>query len=463
MQMKPWRDNWPVGGPLWSVLICALLLLPGCPRQPADAPAANKTTARQTEAQPEPVAVHYPAVARDYLFACLQHPTESGYPPLGPAWQLLGQLRHCSSDPELAALNRRVTGMVEAAGGEPVPELATAWLAVEPEQATEFIAAKLAADAEGYLDALAYRPEIALAIFADTDPLALSAAGQLYLVRMLVAWRPLSADYLPLLTKLAQAEAPKARLQAIGMLIPLGSASDEQWQELWHAGHDGGADMEAAVEGIRLSGDGGFADALVPHAAKARLGEAQESKPQHEVLYAAYALTFLPGEQAQLMRRKLLAAADPTVRWAARLGELLHGTPRPWEEAVAAEGATVPALLVALQPKQVVHPDLLPTYTLLAGQPDASLRIMVASHLNRYTPYTSYPAAAELATGLAADTAPEVRAAAWLAIAELGLPDLGAEAAAIVADETQSGEVRLAAAAYLMMQADKIYDQEVAP
>ena len=461
--MKAWRNNRPVNGPVWLLLLCALLLLNGCPKTSADGSSSPGTTARQSQSQTQPAAVSYPAAARDYLLASLRQPTEDGYPPLGPVWQVIARLKHGGDDPEMAELIRQVTGTVEAAGGEPVPELVTAWLAIDPEQATDFIAAKLMDGEEGYLDALAYRPETALALFAEQDPLALSESGRLYLMRMLVAWSPLSAEYTPLLSQLAKAPEPSVRLQAIGMLVALDAADEEQWQELWHAGHDEGGDLEAAVEGIRLSGDGGFAEALVPHAVKVQLGEAAELKRSNEALYAAYALTFLPGEQARLMRGKLLHATDPMIRWAARLGELLHGEPRAWQEAIAAEGVSSQAMLVALQPRQVMHPDLLPTYGQLVEQADPNLRALAAGQLNRYAPYTSNPAVVEIAQGLTTDPQPSVRAAAWNTCAELELPGQADSALAVLADESEPGEVRLAAAAYLMLQADNMCDQEEAP
>lgn len=428
-----------------------MLLLAACPatreadtEQPESQPPAAVADADAAAADASEAAPYSTAVL-EYVEQCLGHPTEPGYPPLEPVWLVIAQLNRLAETPAAGSLCAAVSRMVQQAGDAPPPQLVAAWLACEPEPAQAFIAGSLAGGDPRYIDSLSFSPESGREVLGAMKLSELEADLAQRIVRLIIRWPRQAGGDGPLLGQLADHANATARLQAIGLLAALDEASERQLKELGDAVRAADETLPAAAEGIRLSGDGDLAGALVTLAAKANLGdEDPEAARQREVLYASYALTGLPGEQARLLRRKLLGAVDPTVRWQARLGELLHGEPSYWDEAVVARGVDDPEMWMALDPPEAWHALLLPTLARAVAQPGT--RIAAAAQLNRYGALASDRGVIELVDELLSDAEAGVHGAAWLAAGTLGLWDQaeGAEAAAL--DEAVDPAVRIAAA-----------------
>jgi hypothetical protein len=276
---------------------------------------------------------------------------------------------------------------------------------------------------------------------------------------LLRKWEPLRQSDLPLLRALAGQEDPRSRLRAIGYLLALGAASEQQLGELKAALRSERInELSAAVEACRISRDEALAAVLVSAVAKIPLStDAREGQVQLEStsLYASYALTYLPGEQAGLLRSKLLDASDVRVRWQARLGELLHGNPLPWYQAM--EGGRPESeqdLWLALQPDAVMHPSLLLTYKQLAGSADPERRLLVARHLNRYRAAASERLLRETLEILLTDKQPEIVVDAWHSAAECRVPGFEQQAQRLLDDTAQLPMLRLGAAYYLLRMAE---------
>ncbi|GEM_PF-3317277 len=433
-----------------------MLLLAACPagreadtNEPAAQPSAAvdegaaSEQAESADAEPAP----YSAAVLDYVEQCLSHPTEPGYPPLEPVWLTIAQLERLADTPAAAGLRAAVSRMVEQAGELPPPQLVAAWLGCEPQAAGAFIADSLAAGDVRYIDSLSFSPAAGRKLLGEMELAELEADPVRRIVRLMLRWPRDAGGDVVLLRQLAEQPNATARLQAIGLLAALGEADERQLDQLGAAVRAADETLPAAAEGIRLSGDAELAGALVNLAAGARLGDEDPEQPkQREVLYASYALTGLPGEQARLLRAKLLGSADPTVRWEARLGELLQGEPSWWDEAVRAGGADDPEIWMALDPPDVSHPLLLPTLRAAASLDDPHWRSLVAAQLNRYGALASDREVRELVDLLLGDADAAVRGAAWSAAGTLGLWDLAEEAEMAAVDEAEDPAVRIGAA-----------------
>lgn len=436
----------------WLLLILSLVLL-GCPT--ADAPSGTATEGSSTQgvspvsSKDARAAKHYPKAAIDYVVQSLRHPTEPGYPPLSSTWLVIARMDCIATAPEAVNVRTVVMEQVANAGGQVLPELTAAWLAVSPEEAAEHISGLLAAGEYSVLNALWHQPELGQDLLAGLDFATLEGRDGITAIKLLTHWERMTGKpiNIELLKELAGSADSDIRLQAIGLLIAQGISGPVQREELRNAARNQPVLLAAASEGIKLSRDGSLADALVPLAAKTQMGELDpEVQKQREPMYAAYALAYLPGEQAQLMRRKLLGAVDPAVRWQARLGELLHGDPAYWQAAVDKGGIDDFDMWVALEPEDAWHVDLLPTYAEAAQSEDPRQRSLAALHLNRYRSLTSNETVLEIITALVADDNEETRAIAWYTAGELGLSALREQALGIVESADKPGAERIAAA-----------------
>jgi hypothetical protein len=261
-----------------------------------------------------------------------------------------------------------------------------------------------------------------------------------------------------LLQQLAQSSEPRTQLRAIGYLCALGQASPKQVALLKEAlRSDRINSLSAAAEACRICRDPALAAVLVNPAALIPLGDAPlagGAQPESTGLYASYALAYLPGDQAKLLRTKLLDAADKRIRWQGRLGELLHGDIKPWYDAVLAADPGDPDMWLTIQPESVADPALLLTYKKTADAADPEVRLRTAQHLNRYGAAASDRLVGEILAKLIADEVPEVAAQAWHSAAVIRLPGRGNAAQLAVDDAAQPATVRLAAAFYVMRQAE---------
>jgi hypothetical protein len=149
------------------------------------------------------------------------------------------------------------------------------------------------------------------------------------------------------------------------------------------------------------------------------------------------------------MRKKLLNAQDGTVRWQARLGELLHGNPKPWDEAFQKEGSKSADFWIALEAVDRPAPALIPTYKLMSQSDDPTTRLRAVNALARYMLEARSSEADGIVLALLDYEVPEVRSAAWYAAGKLGIGDPDK----VIASKSEPPEVRLAAAYCALMQA----------
>jgi hypothetical protein len=434
-----------------ALLLLTALCLVACPLvkhgQPAPAARPSRETGAAATAQP----TADPAPALEFIRQALAKPATDGQAPLGPVWNTIARL---AGTPQAAALAplRETISQQAAAGGEAVPpQLVGAWLAVEPKPAQQFIRAKLKNGQYTYLQALACSPALLRQELArlDLTKLPLDCAQ---LTLELLRRAGVTKDDASLLKQLARHASPQISLRAIGYLKALGACTPQQEQTLLAgvASKDQTVYV-AALEGVKCSGAEGYADKLVPLVATVEMGdEDAAAKKDPRVLYAAYALAYLPGQQAELMRSNLLGARDPQVRWQARLGELLHGQPKYWNDAVDLFGCANKDLCTALQPPEALDPALLPLYAKAAQAEDVQVRVQAAQQLARYTTSGERGQAAGLLAQLAVDNDPQVAAAAFDSAAQLKLAELIPAAQAALEQKELPWEARLAAAGMLL-------------
>jgi hypothetical protein len=395
--------------------------------------------------------VSYPPMVVDYVNATIREPATVQHADLGQAWDAVANLSNAS--PFAGTIGQQVK--TTAAG--PVPPLIAAWVSADPEEAAAWLIVQLGQGRYPYLAALATQPAAGRVILHQVkldNPSRQLGNGVCDLLR---SWEPLRAEDIPLVKPLAESTEPATRLRAIGYLLALGAASEAQVEELKQAlGSAKNSEIAPAAEACRICQDERLASALVTPAALIKLGAEEPADAQHDsiALYTAYALTYLPGGQAKLLRQKLLGAADTQVRWQARLGELLHGDMQPWYDAVLKASDDDRSLWLALQPEGVAHPDLLPTYRKAAASPHDEVRLRVAEQLNRYRGYTSDKAVGEIVGKLIKDKVPAVAAQSWHSAALLHLAGFGAEAQHALDDSKTDPKVRLAAGFYQLKLAE---------
>jgi len=443
----------------WLQTLCVVLLLAlaGCPVNEPDgdgtAPARlSRPGDAASVSQVEQVAAEYPAAAVEYVTGCLMTPAQDGYAALGPAWLALSRLKCLAASDSAAGIRSALALNLEEAGTEPLPLLCAAWLAVEPEQAAEFLAGQLADGKYEYFDSFWHHPDAGVTALAGLDCAGLNEREAVRCLMLVRRWER-AGDLADQLKVLAEHEAESVRLLSIGMLISCGEATEEQVEELRGAVADYQRFSNVA-EGIKLSGDPEMAGALVPVAAQMEAGDVDPESRQHQVSLAAYALTGLPGSQAELMRDRLLGAVDPLVRWQARLGKLLQGAPDTWDKAVEESGITDQDLWIALQAEDIADPALVPTLALAARSDEPRLRSMAALQLNRYAAIASNQRVHTLVEKLTADEDENVRSAAWFCAGTLGTAGLLPAASTDIADENQPQQVRLGAAFYALRLAE---------
>jgi hypothetical protein len=452
------------------LLTCALLLLTACP---GDRTAGGAGKVGQTTNSAKTTATEtgeYPQDALDYLAAALQDPAREGKTtPLAITWSVIAQLDKLAEAPGGAAVRAEVGSDVEQFEGRPPVELVAAWLNCAPEPAREFIVERARQGDWSYIDALWFQPELARELLADKATRLVPDSG--VSATLAQRWLSLQAfwgrvterdgDLLGVISNLPN--VPRDSLRATGWLLRLQPERKEYIEYLTlglvKAVPGKYAPLEGAAEGIKLSRHEAFAELLVPIAATvvlsdtkfvgklAKLKDMQEANAQQ--LYMAYAVTYLPGEQAKLMRTKLLKAKDARIAWQARLGELLHGNPAPWDAAITKDGFKTNDWWVALQALDSPEPALLPTYRRMAESGDASVKLRALAQLGRFRQYAGNAEVAEIITMLTKDEVPEVRATAWYAAGKVGI----GEPRAAFEDSKQTPEVRMAAAFALLMGA----------
>jgi len=438
--------------PAWRAILATLALMAlavctgGCQRHPGAGAGATKTQSQRRSS----TAAALPAEALDCIAQCLEAPATAEHAPLARTWLAIARLRVPPAHPQLAPLKEHVLKQAAQAGDKPPPELAAAWLYFAPRPAERFILARVQADGGQYLESLRFLPETGRRVLKRLDIAALAKPEAYRVVSLLQSWGDISAGDEPLLRALSKRGEPEIALWATGQLARLHPQDEALSDKLFSAVRDAVPEgFSAAAEGARVSGLPKLADAFVPTCAKAQLGEppkGQTPAPDRELEFSAYALAYLPGDQAALMRRKLLSAPWAAVRWQAMLGELLHGDPQPWNDAVAKAGIDDKDLWVTVQPPEAMDRALLPMYLAAAKSKRLFTRGLAATELNRYAQMKSDPMLVEALVLLIHDAEAEVRATAWYTLGGLGLKISGIDPLDVVRNKAEQPAVRLAAA-----------------
>jgi hypothetical protein len=457
-------------------LLCFLASCPA-PSRPAGAPApAGLPAAGPNSAGGGGTAgvqaFSWPQEALAYLQQSLEHPTAEGNSPLGPVCQVVAQFPQAGTDPAFAAVRQAVLRWRGQMGESVASEIVAAWLAIEPGPASDQIVKRIAKGEDAVFQGLSSDAAAGRAVLERVDQAKLTPIQASRVLDLLRIWGGAQAKDKKLLEVLAKRE-PVIGWRALGYLVKLFPEDETYFKKLDAAIRNAKpAELSAAVEAAKISGDAKVADALVllvahatlgpervdrsagaagkPDAKKAAApGKPQPSSPQHDavkVALGAYAFAYLPGDQAQYARRKLLEAADPLLRWQARLGELLHGDAKPWNDAVQAQGVEQSAMWVVLEPPEAWEAALIPTYAKAAQSKDGMTRGKSALQLNRYASCESDRSVLATLSRLASDTDPDVRETAWYTLGKLRLDPTAADPLTVVNDAQAPAGVRLAAA-----------------
>lgn len=417
--------------------------------------------------------MQWPKEAIAYLQRSLEQPGVNGNSALGPVCQVIAQFPQALDDPAFSAVREAVLHWRGQMGESVASEIVSAWLCIEPSPASDHIVQRIAKGDEAVMQALRHHATQGRAILGRVDQTKLTPQQANRVMELLRFWGGAEPGDKQLLENLAQRD-PVVAWRAFGYLLKLEPENQTYFEKLDASIRTAAPDqLPAAMEGAKISGCPKLADALVQYVAHAKLGpewiepstsangdlpgkgKAATAKqditnaPQHDdrkVLLATYALAYLPGEQAQYARRKLLEAEDPLVCWQARLGELLHGDKQPWQDAVRGQGVEQSSMWVALEPPEAWDAALIPMYAKAGQSKDALTRGKTALHLNRYVSCQSDKTIAAVLSRLAADDAPEVREAAWYTLGKLRLDPTGADPLTVVNDAQAPAGVRLAAA-----------------
>ena len=415
------------------------------------APATGSATTQGLQFQLR-MPVSYPPMAVDYVNETLRDPATGGHATLEQGWEAIADLSNAS------LFSGTIGEQVKRVASGPVPPLVAAWVSANPDEGGPWLVTQLNQGHYLYLQSLAGQPAAGRVILhqlkLDNAPRDLAAG----IVDLLRYWQPLTADDEALLKPLAGSDNPATKYRAIGYLMSIGKASDEQVDELKQALQSAkNSDLAPAAEACRISQDERLASALVTGAAGIALGaEGASDSNQHDstALYTAYALTFLPGAQAKLLRQKLLGAADSQVRWQARLGELLHGDMDPWYSAALKAADDDRGMWLALQPDGIESSALLNTYLKTSQSKTPDVRLKTALELNRYAADASNKDLSEILSKLMQDKVEQIAAQAWHSAALDHVDGFGEQAQKTLDDQKQPASVRMAAAFYELKLAE---------
>ena len=429
------------------LLLCTLSLLAGCPKRTTDGGSAGQGSGLPS----------YPDDALSYLKESLLKPADDTHPPLAESWDVVARLEQIGEDPEL---RKSIADFIDENRQEPPYQLVGAWLVTDPAAAEAFLSERLAAGDAGMVGALTASPARAKEILGGLQLGEASEQLGLRIINLKRAWP--SDQQLPVevLQQLSGHASDEVALQAIGLLIAQGEASAEQRDRLITALASGELrSIAAAAEGAHFSKDAALADELVPLVANTPLSGGAEAAAgndqQMRQRYGSYALAWLPGAQAEQMRVKLISARDPLIAWHARLGQAINGDPEAWLTALLNKDIDDSSMWTALEAPEAVAPDILITYEMASASGEMRVRGRSAVHLARYAGIADPAQANEILANLVADTEPEVAAAAWRSAALFADASLEPVAHEVIADESAAPTKRMAAAYYLLRQAER--------
>ncbi|MCB1216284.1 hypothetical protein KDL44_02765 [bacterium] len=426
-----------------SLALLSLLWLSACPGEPAGGRADGQPVRAEHE-QAQALDADSQR-ARDFLLQSLREPAEEDHATLEDCWSVISRLT------DSKAFEAKIASQVAESGTQPGVELLSAWLATDPAAASDYVLEQISAGNAAALQALIRFPELGKPLLLKLDLTEQSVDFQDALLLLIRNWREPGQEMLPVFKQLAGSPEPDISLRAIGYLIRLDNASEEQLSTLREAIRTEKEHFAAAVEGGKISRDPGLATAFIPRVQDVKMGEPDpEEAWKVQPYYSAYALAFIPGTDASVIRLNLLNASNTDLRWQARFGELLQGHPASFQQAMLKEGVLSPGLLRCLAPPEAVHPDLLPWYAKAIEQSEGSQRFQLVSQLSRYNEHASEPELRELVLGLLDDDSALVRGQAWLLAAQFAYPGRRLEAAAVLSSDEEMAPVKAAAACYLL-------------
>ena len=383
--------------------------------------------------------------AVDFLKSSLREPLVDDHVSLEDSWNIISRL------PDATPFKSLIDQQVAQAGGSPGVQLVSAWLVTDPEAAKQYILTEARADHAAALQPLIRFPEIGTDILQELDLSEHSVDFQDACLLLVRNWIEPSEDLVGTFEQLAASPEPNISLRALGYLLRFGRASDEQIDTLRQAIRSEDKFFAAAAEGAKISRSEALATAFVPRLQEVPMGELDpERQWQSKEFYSAYALAYIPGRDATVIRLNLLNATINDLRWQARFGELMQGSPASFEQAALEEGVLNPELLACLVPPEAMHPALLDWYEKAFRQADEPLRFQLVTQLSRYNEHASEPKLRELVLGLLDDESSLVRGQAWLLAAQFAYSGQRLDAAALLESATEQGPVKAAAACYLL-------------
>ncbi len=429
------------------ILLYLLLLLLGglcaCPADPGNQSRPGSTGSPEQESSAS--IDKYGQQAVDYLKASLREPGSADHASLEDCWSIISRL------PDASPFARQIEQQVTTAAPALEFELLDAWVATNPQAALEYVRAQCAEGNPAVLQALIRHPQEGLGLLLELNLSNQSVDFNDATLLLIRSWGTPDQQLLPVFQALATSADPNISLRAIGYLVQLDAASDEQLEQLKQAIRSETEHFMAAVEGGKISRSEQLATAYIPRVKDAPLGEADpELGWDMQPYFSAYALAYIPGTEARLIRTRLMDAANLDLRWQARFGELMQGHPASFQQAMLSEGVLSPFVLKCLAPPEAMHPDLLPWYEKAIAQAPEAQRFQLVSQLSRYNEHASDSALRELVLGLLDEDSSRVRGQAWLLAAQFGYTGRRVEAAGLLASETEQAPLKAAVACYLL-------------
>lgn len=435
-----------------------LLLLAGCPgkqalkgqtSKPPKSPSKAMLALTTKLTRPYPLKLikfdEFPPEAAAYLEASLNDLMSGGvYAPKDMTLSYMGMVPGCQIGRE-AILHE-----VEVSGEQMSPALLAAYMAVDPENCLKYVQRQAKAGVLDYLIAIGPDRDVGAWVFEHVHiPEDYQGFGDM-LMGSIVDWGLDPEPYLPnlhFLVSIDDEDNKVRRAKVAGYLVLIGVATLEEKQIVIDSlKSDDMMTFIGGIEGLKIAGDPDFADELVGIVATAEIGDLdQDSEPDMKVAFAAYGLTSLGGEQAQMLRQRLLLSTNAVVRMEAALGELMQGDSSYWNSFVASGEISDDNIWTSLKPIDAWHPDLLPFYL---GQVKADVlnyRIRVANNLSRYREYANDEIVQKILFNLFDDQEVIVREHAWLVASKLLPEHYLDKALSVLQDEEEHPKVRLAA------------------
>ena len=434
---------------LASMLIGAAIWLCACPARQSGQQNASGDTKNSHPQGTGSIHDEFSLQAEAYLLDSLRDPAAEDHASLDDCWNIISRL------PQADAFKAQLEQQVAQSQTQPGLELLSAWLASNPQAATEYVRGQLKEGNAAALQSLIRHPDIGKQLLLELDLSNQTVDFNDAVLLLIRSWGNPDPGLLPAFEGLAAAPEPVISLRAIGYLLRLGAGSEQDLKRLRDAISNDNENFVAAAEAGKISADERVATAFIPRLVNVALGEPDpELDWKSQPYFSAYALAYIPGSEAKLIRTRLLDAVNLDIRWQARFGELLQGDPASFQEAMLSEGILSPYIQKCTGPPEAAHPDLLPWLEKALAQATEVKRFQLASQLNRYNEHSSDPVLRKLVLGLLEDESSAIRSQGWLLAGQYGYLGRRVEAAGLLESSTEQASVKAAAACYLLLGSD---------